>query len=406
MSSSNFLVIIRYSTLISLLALLTACSGIQGLEGRFSPNPDLQKNSETSQGTQLQLPDNFPPEIPQYPQATLQEITQEITPEKGATRWTSADPIDQIQTFYQEQFQNEQWQIIEPFSPDATDKSLIAQKDDLRVRISLIPSGSTTELTLQYRQTNIAQSDDNSDSNSSPEPLITPTESSDFSDLDQVSEVLRPYIEDLARLGILTANNSDNNQFKPNQTITRREYARWLVNAKNKFYEKSPEKQIRLGVNNSQPAFSDVSSSDPDFGVIQGLAEAGLIPSRLTGNSSASLFRPDAPLTRSDLIAWKVPLDTGKGLPQASIDAIKETWGFQDTTQIDPQALRALYADFQSGEQGNVRRVFGYTTLFQPKKPVTRAQAAAALWYFGYQGDGLSAKDVLAMNKEPSTMNN
>ncbi|MEY4519026.1 MAG: hypothetical protein RLZZ499_1625, partial [Cyanobacteriota bacterium] len=57
---------------------------------------------------------------------------------------------------------------------------------------------------------------------------------------------------------------------------------------------------------------------------------------------------------------------------------------------------RALYDDFQNGDRSNVRRIFGYTTLFQPKKPVTRAEAAASLWYFGFQGDGITAKEVLA----------
>jgi hypothetical protein len=95
-----------------------------------------------------------------------------------------------------------------------------------------------------------------------------------------------------------------------------------------------------------------------------------------------------------------VPLDVRKNLPPASIDGIKETWGFQDVVQIPPNVLRALYADFQNGDQANVRRVFGYTTLFQPKKPVSRAEAAAALWYFGYQGDGVSAADALKLTQE------
>ncbi len=383
------MVVMRYSILVSLLALLTACSGIEGLEGRFSANPELQKNSETSQNSAIQLPDSFPSEIPQYPQATLQEITQDITPENGSVRWESSDSTEKIEDFYQQQLKSQEWEIIQPFSSDSPESSLIAQKDNLKIRLSLFPTNSTTEFTLEYKQANTAQSNNNSSNQS----LITTNETNNFSDLNQVSEPLRPYLEDLVNLGILTP--KENNQFNPNEPITRREYARWLVTAKNKFDQDSPEQQIRLGLKNAQPAFSDVPSNDPDFPVIQGLAEAGLIPSRLTGDSSASLFRPDAPLTRSDLIVWKVPLDTGKSLPKASIDGVKETWGFQDTAQIDSMGLRALYADFQNGEQGNVRRVFGYTTLFQPKKSVTRAQAAAALWYFGYQGDGLSAEDVL-----------
>jgi hypothetical protein len=59
-------------------------------------------------------------------------------------------------------------------------------------------------------------------------------------------------------------------------------------------------------------------------------------------------------------------------------------------------------ADFQNSEQANIRRVFGYTTLFQPKKPVTRAEAAAALWYFGSQGEGLSAKEAQKLKVQKS----
>jgi hypothetical protein len=111
------------------------------------------------------------------------------------------------------------------------------------------------------------------------------------------------------------------------------------------------------------------------------------------------LFRPDAPLTREQLILWKVPLDTRQALPAANLEAVKQTWGFQDAGSIEPKALRAVLADFQNAEQSNIRRVFGYTTLFQPKKPVTRAEASAALWYFGTQGEGISATEALKLKR-------
>jgi hypothetical protein len=153
---------------------------------------------------------------------------------------------------------------------------------------------------------------------------------------------------------------------------------------------------------NAQPAFSDVPKTDPDFSVIQGLAESGLFPSLLSGDSTQVLFRPDAPLTREQLLMSKVPLDTRQALPTASVSAVSQTWGFQDAAKIDPKALRAILADFQNGEQSNIRRVYGYTTLFQPKKPVTRAEAAAALWYFGTQGEGISATEALKLTQSQS----
>jgi hypothetical protein len=196
----------------------------------------------------------------------------------------------------------------------------------------------------------------------------------------------------LAQLGVL--NVSSGQEFKPNQVITRREFARWLVAANNRLYATRPGNQIRLAVATDQPAFQDVPRSDADFAAIQGLATAGIIPSPLSGNSTTVTFRPNAPLTREDLILWKTPLDTRQALPNATLDAVQQTWGFQDTPRIDPKALRAVLADYQNSDLANIRRAFGYTTLFQPKKPVTRAEAAAVLWYFGTQGDGMSAKDA------------
>jgi hypothetical protein len=95
------------------------------------------------------------------------------------------------------------------------------------------------------------------------------------------------------------------------------------------------------------------------------------------------------------MLLWKVPTDTRQPLPTANLDAIKQTWGFQDAAKISPKAQQAILADYQNGDLSNVRRVFGYTTLFQPKRVVTRAEAAASLWYFGYAGDGISAQEVL-----------
>jgi hypothetical protein len=189
---------------------------------------------------------------------------------------------------------------------------------------------------------------------------------------------------------------------KPNKIVTRREYARWLVAANNQIYASRQAKQIRLAVDSSEPAFSDIPKTDPDFSAIQGLAEAGVIPSSLSGETKDVKFRPDAPLTRETMILWKVPLDTRQVLPTANIEGVKEKWGFQDASKIDSQASRAVLADFNNGDLANIRRVFGFTTLFQPKKSVTRAEAAASLWYFGVQDQGLSAKDAVQAKSQPA----
>lgn len=375
------------------------------------------------------------------------------------TRWRTSDSREQVEQFYRDQFQSEGWQLIQPSQSEpqnSTDNSastadsaasgaIVAERDGLRVTVAVVPATNTpstpnpslnspnspnsTEFTIDYlfsdnssvaqspNQSPAAQSSPNSQSGNS--DIVGPVPPSDwgrqtgngadssgtgtftaeeFTDVNQAPTELQPYIADLAKLGALRLRSSDasnNGQFQPNSVITRREYARWLVTANNLIYANQPARQIRLAVESDQPAFQDVPTSDPDFAMIQGLANAGLIPSPLSGDSTTVTFRPDAPLTREDLILWKVPADLRKALPNATIEAVQQTWGFQDTAQIDPKALRALLADFQNGDQSNIRRAFGYTTLFQPDKSVTRAEAAAVLWYFGTQGDGVSAKDVL-----------
>jgi hypothetical protein len=228
----------------------------------------------------------------------------------------------------------------------------------------------------------------------SPNPsLPVPDFTGQFGDLDAVPEALRPLIQDLNKLAVL--NPKQTNLFEPNTSITRREYARWLVVANNRIYKNRPARQIRTGQSASDnPTFTDVPRNDPDFASIQGLANAGLI-----AQPANKLFRPDANLSREDMVLWKMPIDLRSALPVGSVDAVKQAWGFQDSDRISPAALRAVLADAQAGDLSNIRRSFGYTTLFQPQKFVTRAEAAAALWYFGTATDGLSAQSALEIEQ-------
>lgn len=229
--------------------------------------------------------------------------------------------------------------------------------------------------------------------------------------LDDVPSEIKDYVEAFIALGVVVIEENENpsrsesgedenltlTSLRPNEPITRREFARWLVQANNRFYEGQPNRQIRLASPLSEPAFEDIGQADSDFRTIQGLAEAGLIPSQLSSDAETDnpLFRADAPLTRETLIAWKLPLDVRKGLPTVTVETIQDTWGFQDSTKITPSTLSAIVADYQNGDRANLRRAFGYTLLFQPQKSVTRAEAAAALWYFGTEDDGISATDIL-----------
>ncbi|MGD1860499.1 MAG: S-layer homology domain-containing protein [Leptolyngbyaceae cyanobacterium] len=218
---------------------------------------------------------------------------------------------------------------------------------------------------------------------------------------------LKSYIRDLQALDLLTlsavgsestsdteAGNESEDRSPFGQTISRREYARWLFASYNAIYADEPGDRLRLGSAADEPAFQDVPTGDPDFAVIQGLADAGIIPSAFTGNSTDVNFRPDAPLVREDLILWKVPLDTRAALPTTTSEAVTKSWGFQDTASIEGAALQAIAADFQLGDFANFSRAFGYTTLFRPDKAVTRAEAAAVLWRFGTPNEGITAVDA------------
>ena len=443
----------RVVGLISLVVLtsLTACANSptsRNLEQILAADPKLQgspaasisaDNSTQPNQNTPQLPADFPSEIPRYPNAQLRSVTQstptgesdsQVIDGTQITRWDSSDPSNLIANFYQTQLQANNWELL---SPNAVAQSndnqdtIKARRNDLQVTVAIPLSATnttgTTQFVIEYVR-NAADTQATAPQPGDPNfigPVLPPTEQAStpevvppvaatgnsLKDIDKAPQELRQYIEDLAALDVLqlasSESKSSQSTLDPNKTISRRDYARWLVAANNKFHTTSPAQQIRLASETAQPAFQDVPPQDPDFSAIQGLAEAGLIPSSLSGNSTTVLFRPDAPLTREQLIAWKVPIDTRQALPNASIDAVKQTWGFQDAARIDPQALRAVLADFQNTEQSNIRRVFGYTTLFQPKKPVTRAEAAAALWYFGTSSEGLSAKDVLKLeNQQPS----
>jgi hypothetical protein len=401
-------------------------------------NSDAAKKT-TGENLTSNLALNFTKIFPIYPQAELLEVKPSQDQKSGMMLWKMKDNRQAVADYYLRELSADNWQVIKPFTINPQQKiaRAIAVKDNLRVELSLLESANNpqsqienTQLSVVYHPLNqdIPRSSISKGGNatelSNPQTARQPSSgktpahtgqqksvatsnnnsynSSDtgFVDLDEVPPQLQQPIESVAALGILTPYTGKGNvvlsKFAPNEVITRGEYARWLIAANNRYYADNPGKKIYLATETSQPAFNDINPSHPDFAAIQSLAEAGLIPSRLTEDSTNLLFRPNAPLTRADLVTWKVPLDTRKSLPKASIQAIEESWGFQDAADIDSSATRALYADFQNGDRANVRRMFGYTTLFQPKKPVTRAEAAASLWYFGFQGDGITAKEVLS----------
>lgn len=368
-----------------LLIILAGCSGNQALESRFAPNSQLtnnennrnqvvenssnnrqNKNSEQNNHP-LSLPQNFPSVIPVYESATLLSV------EQNTIKMRSRAPINLILNYYQQKLRTNNWQInkIEENLINAT-----YQDNNLTIDLTLTPQGEETELTLTYSQ---AINNNNTDNNTNQNQ----TENIPSTELSQP-------LQELARLGII----SNSETINPYDIITRREYARWLVKTNNLLFADINSKLIREATPNSKPVFTDVPTTDADFAIIQGLAEAGLIPSPLLKQGEFTAFNPDKPLTREDLIAWKVPLDFREKIPNVTLDALKETWGFQDVNKINPFVWSKLYLDWQNGESANVRKAFGYIILFQPQKEVTYEEAARVLSSFGTNTDISYLKNI------------
>ncbi|KAF8113505.1 hypothetical protein N665_0049s0021 [Sinapis alba] len=173
---------------------------------------------------------------------------------------------------------------------------------------------------------------------------------------------------------------------RPYDLCTRREFARWLVSASNVLARNSTSKVYpAMYIENvTELAFDDITSEDPDFPFIQGLAEAGIISSKLSNHNISSAessqfrFSPESSLSRQDLLSWKMALEF-RQLPEADSKKLYQLSGFLDIDEINPEAWPALIADLSAGENGITALAFGRTRLFQPCKAVTKAQTAVSL---------------------------
>lgn len=383
-----------YLVIIITVNFLTACTGNNSVEKLFAPDSKLIEKSEKPVNnstninnntpkipvTNVKLPDNFPAEIPTYSSGKLVATEKGKTQDELITYWTTKDNINKVFDFYKTGLKD--WNIKN------IDNKLIADKNNLIVEIALVSETPETKFFLKYNLKNIAQqpeikTPENVNNSTTETEEKPPLETNNTPNLSENNDSLQTYIQDFQALGIVE--NVD-----INKGITRREFARLLFKVNNILYQDTPGKQLRLATETSAPVFTDINKNDPDFAIIQGLVEAGIIPSKLTNDLAITTFNPDSNLTREDMILWKIPLDFRQGFPPSSLEKINETWGFQDTAKINPKILAALLVDFQNGEQSNIKRVFGFTTIFQPKKPVTYSEAMACLWYFGYQNDGKS----------------
>uniref|UniRef100_A0A1D1YGJ8 Reticulocyte-binding protein 2 a n=1 Tax=Anthurium amnicola TaxID=1678845 RepID=A0A1D1YGJ8_9ARAE len=179
---------------------------------------------------------------------------------------------------------------------------------------------------------------------------------------------------------------------KPDELCTRREYARWLVKA-NSLLERNPKHKIVLSEltgRSTATAFDDVNVDDPDFWCIQALGEVGIAPCKLLAvksnvsddngsvNHQKFNFEPDSFLSRLHLVDWRVQLEYLFG-PAIEEKMLRKNLDFMDLDSIGSDASPALFMDILARDKSIARRVFGNSRRLQPHKPATKAQAAVAL---------------------------
>ncbi|KAG2377140.1 uncharacterized protein HKW66_Vig0251240 [Vigna angularis] len=193
-----------------------------------------------------------------------------------------------------------------------------------------------------------------------------------------------------------------------NELCTRRELARWLVKL-NSSLERNPKHKIAPIVSLSGSvviAFDDIGIDDPDFKSIQVLAEAGVIPSKLSWNNSSGSdglesmhFFPDRFISRQDLIDWRAQLeyDFFSGVT----DQVCCFQKFGIWIVFNRVTSPAVYVDMLAGDRSILRTVFGQSKRFQPNKPSTIAQAAVALTS-GRMKEAISA-ELLRIEAEHSS---
>ncbi|WCJ24636.1 hypothetical protein M5689_006580 [Euphorbia peplus] len=247
---------------------------------------------------------------------------------------------------------------------------------------------------IQLTDSNSGVSDENASisdtiGHSMPQPTRVPVPSVSTRKLEQVKISVLVDSTQFEALSVLKKLKIIEDDVRANELCTRREYARWLVRL-HSLLERSPKHRIAPSQSLSGSvvaAFDDVGLEDPDFDYIQALAEAGFIPSKLSGNSCYSdcskedksfCFHPERFISRQDLINWKAQLEY-QFMPGIIEQMSRTKVDYMDVKEINSDASPELLVDMLAGEKSIIRKVFGKSRRFQPKKPLTKSQAAVAL---------------------------
>jgi hypothetical protein len=191
-------------------------------------------------------------------------------------------------------------------------------------------------------------------------PAASPTDS--FGDIKGLSS--EEPVRNLATLGIIDKAG----QFKPFEPITRAEFVRWVVTANN-VYANGNALTVLKAAETPEATFVDVKPSDPDWKYIQGLANAGYVV-----GIDKTHFAPNRPITREEMIMIKAQLDEGSEIKTGQFD--HRYVGYSDLDKANPDYIGAMYHDTCATTTNNSARIWGSIKVLNPKKPLTRSEAA------------------------------
>lgn len=176
-----------------------------------------------------------------------------------------------------------------------------------------------------------------------------PVQKINFKDVPQVFWA-RPYIEALTERGVI--NGFPDGTFRPNQPVTRAEFAAQL--------QKAFDQKVVVPA----PNFKDVPTKFWASAAIQETARSGFLRG-YPGN----IFRPDQQIPKVQAL---VALNKGLGLT-SNTDPKKVLKVYQDAASIPKYATSIVASATEAGLVVN----YPNRLLLEPNKPLTRAQAAA-----------------------------
>ncbi|WP_411347832.1 S-layer homology domain-containing protein [Paenibacillus sp. WLX2291] len=179
-------------------------------------------------------------------------------------------------------------------------------------------------------------------------------------DIAQIPE--KEQITKLLASGAVPLDSGEN--FNPDEPITRSQFIHWMYGYDNKNIKPKDAKT---------PSFSDVDATNPDYKLIEGLQNAGVI----TGFPDGTM-KLEKELTRQELTLLWGWYQRERSITNPIVD--KSIMEFVLNKYKDGNTIGDTYvfavSHYAKDEQHSLEQVFDVKDTLEPQQPVTRAQAA------------------------------